>query len=181
MRVGRRWRPGAALALAAAAALAGCKQQNDVGAPPCPKVAVLADAAHLAVFRDGPGRDLTDIRYEADIGRISGECIYKKKNTSVTVDMKLMITARRGPADRDNVADFVYFVAVIDAESHILARKEFPSQIEFAPEQAQVAAQEELEEIIPLKKDQPGSDFDVLVGFKLDPEQVQRNRAAHGE
>ena len=28
-----------------------------------------------------------------------------------------------------------------------------------------------------LKRDQPGSDFDVLVGFKLTPEQVERNRA----
>jgi hypothetical protein len=173
---------GAPLALALVAAIASCsRQQNDVGAPPCPKVAVLADAAHLAVFRDGPGRDLTDIRYEADIGRISGDCIYKKRNTSVTVDMKLMITAKRGPADRDRVAPLAYFVAVVDAESHVLARKEFESQIEFGPEQAEVATQEELEEIIQLKKDQPGSDYDVLVGFRLSPEQVQRNRAAHGE
>jgi hypothetical protein len=181
VRTGLRWRAAAPLALAAVAALAGCKQRDDVGTPPCPKVAVLAEAAHLAVFRDGTGRDLTDIKYEADIGRISGECIYKKKNTSVTVDMKLMITAKRGPADRDHIADFVYFVAVVDAQSNILARKEFPGEIEFAPDQAQVVTQEELEEIIQLKKDQPGSDFDVLVGFKLDHEQVERNRAAHGE
>jgi hypothetical protein len=176
------WLAAAPVALAAVAALAGCSNTRaDVGAPPCPKVAVLADAAHLAVYRDGPGRDLTDIKYEADIGRISGECVYKKDLSSVRVDMKLMITGKRGPADRDHIADFVYFVAVIDGQSNVLARKEFPSQIEFAPDQAQVVTQEELEEIIKLKKDQPGSDFDVLVGFKLDHEQVQRNRAAHGE
>lgn len=181
MRSGSRWRAAAALALAAVAALAGCKQKDDIGAPPCPKVAVLSDAAHLATFRDGPGRDLTDIKYEADIGRISGECIYKKNNTSVTVSMKLLITAKRGPADRDRLLDFVYFVAVVGAQSDILARREFPSQIEFAPEQPQVVTVEELEEIIKLKKDQPGSDFEVLVGFKLDHEQVERNRRARGE
>jgi hypothetical protein len=169
------------LALAAVAALAGCRQRDDVGAPPCPKVAVLSDAAHLALYRNGPGRDLTDIKYEADIGRISGECIYKKGNTAVTVSMKLLITAKRGPADRDRLLDFVYFVAVVDAQSNILARREFPSQIEFAPEQPQVVTVEELEEIIKLTKDQPGSDFQVLVGFKLDRDQVEQNRKAHGE
>jgi hypothetical protein len=169
-------------ALLALGALAGCNNKvADVGAPPCPRVAVLADAAHLAVFRDGPGRDLTDIQYEADIGRISGECIYTKKKTSVTVDMKLLITAKQGPAGRDRAADFGYFVAVVAGQTNVLARKEFQSKIEFTADQPEVATVEELQEIIQLKKDQPGSDFDVLVGFKLSPEQVARNRAAHGE
>ncbi len=169
-------------ALVAITALAGCsKQVADVGAPPCPKVAVLSDAAHLTVFRNGPGRDLTDIRYEADIGRISGECVYKKNKTNVTVEMKLMISAKRGAADRDGIADLAYFVAVVDAQSNVLARKEYQSQIEFAADRPEVATLEELEEIIQLKKDQPGSDFDLMVGFRLTPEQVARNRAAHGE
>jgi hypothetical protein len=171
-----------AVALLTAGALIGCtKTVADVGAPPCPKVAVLSDAAHLTVFRDGPGRDLTDIQYEADIGRISGECVYKKSKTSVTVAMKLRISAKRGPADRNRLADLAYFVAVVDGQANVLARKEFQSPIEFAPDQLEVLTEEELEEIITLKKDQPGSDYDVLVGFKLTPEQVERNRKAHGE
>jgi hypothetical protein len=178
----RRLRAAArAASLMALAALGACSSnRTDPGTPPCPKVAVLADAAHLAVFRDGPGRDLTDIRYEADLGRISGECVYKRRNTSVTVEMKLSITARRGPADRDRIADLAYFVAIVDAQSNVLARQEFQSQIAFPIDQSQVATQEELEQIIPLKKDQPGSDFDVLVGFKLTPEQLQRNRGGRG-
>ena len=159
------------------AALAGCAgKKDDVGAPPCPKVALLADAAHLTVYRDGPGRDLTDIRFEADLGRISGECVYRKRNTQVTVEMKLTIVAKRGPADRDRLADLGYFVAILDAQANVLARQEFQSQIEFPLDQAQVGTLEELEQVIPLKKDQPGSDFDVLVGFRLTPEQLQRNR-----
>ena len=163
------------------AALDGCSRKiADVGAPPCPTVGVLADAAHLAVYRDGPGRDLTDIRYEADLGPITGECIYRDKNTNVTVAMKLRITAKLGPADRDRLADVGYFVAVIDQESHVLARKEFQSALEFPPDKVQIATLEELEEIIKLKKDQPGSDYNVLVGFLLSHEQVDRNRAARG-
>lgn len=171
---------GIALGLAGAALGACAKKNADVGAPPCPNVAVLADAAHLAVFRDGPGRDLTDIRYEADLGPIRGECIYRKRNTNVTVEMKLVITAKRGPADRDRLADLGYFVAVVDQEEHVLARKEFQSSIQFAPNQAQVQTLEELEQIIPLKEQQPGSDYSVLVGFLLSQEQVDRNRAARG-
>jgi hypothetical protein len=170
----------AVLALAGAA-LAGCsKKIADVGAPPCPVVAVLADAAHLAVFRDGPGRDLTDIRYEADLGPIRGECVYRNKNAEVTVEMKLGITAKLGPADRDHLADVSYFVAVVDQQQHVLGRKEFQSALEFQPNQVQVQTLEELQEIIKLKKDQPGSDFNVIVGFMLSHEQVERNRAARG-
>jgi hypothetical protein len=170
----------AVLALAGAA-LDGCsKKLTDVGAPPCPVVAVLADAAHLAVFRDGPGRDLTDIRYEADLGPILGECVYRDKNTEVTVEMKLGITAKLGPAEREHLADVSYFVAVVDQQQHVLARKEFKSALEFQPNQVQAQTLEELEEIIKLKKDQPGSDYNVIVGFLLNREQVDRNRAARG-
>jgi hypothetical protein len=171
---------GLALGLAGTA-LGGCtKKIADAGAPPCPTVGVLADAAHLAVFRDGPGRDLTDIRYEADLGPIRGECVYPKSKSNVTVEMKLVITAKRGPADRDRLADLGYFVAVVDQQEHVLARKEFQSTIEFAANQPQVQTLEELEQIIPLKDQQPGSDYSVLVGFLLSPEQVERNRAARG-
>ncbi len=169
---------GAALAVSLGAGLEGCRKIDDVGAPMCPRVAVLSDAAHLAKYRDGPGRDLTDIIYEADLGRISGECVYRRDNTRVTVGMKLLITARRGPADRDRVADLNYFVAVVDGKSNVLARREFESRVEFAAEQIQATTEEELEQIIPLKKDQPGSELEVFVGFKLTPEQLQRNRAS---
>jgi hypothetical protein len=169
---------GLAAIIVLGAGLEGCRARDDVGAPPCPRVAALADAAHLTRYRDGPGRDLTDIVYEADLGRISGECIYNRRKTSVTVAMRLLITAKRGPADRDRLADLNYFVAVVDDQSNVLARQEFQSQLEFAPDQTQAGVQEELEQIIPLKKDQPGSDFEVLVGFKLTPEQLQRNRGS---
>jgi len=165
--------------LAFGAALAGCsKDFADPGAPACPRVALLADAAHLTVYRQGPGRDLTDIVYQADLGRISGECVYTHSKSKVTVEMKLPISAKRGPADRDRVVDLPYFVAVVDNQSHILARQEFGTTIEFAQDQTEAGTVEELEQIIPLKKDQPGSAFQVMVGFRLTPEQLKQNRAS---
>ncbi len=160
-----------------ALALAACSSRRDAGAPPCPKVAVLADASHMTVYRDGPGRDLTDVKFEADLGRITGECVYNRASTNVMVDMKLVVAARRGPADRDRVATYTYFVAIVDNKGNVLARQEFNSQVAFAGDQSRVASLEELEQSIPLEKNQPGSDFDVYVGFKLTPEQVERNRA----
>jgi hypothetical protein len=160
-----------------ALALTACSSRKDAGAPPCPKVAVLADASHMTVYRDGPGRDLTDVVFEADLGRITGECVYNRASTNVKVDMKLVVAARRGPADRDRVATYTYFVAIVDKDSNVLARQEFNSQVAFPGDQTRVASLEELEQSIPLEKKQPGSDFDVFVGFKLTPEQVERNRA----
>lgn len=173
-----RWRLAALLLVG----LAGCSSTNPLAGtanvPPCPKVAVLTDAAHLTVFKDGAGRDLTDVKYDAEFGRITGECIYNKRdNGKVTVEMTLQITARRGPADRDRLADVDYFVAVVDRQSNVLGRQEFQSRIQFPSDQTENTTQDELEQIIPLKKDQAGEDIDVLVGFKLTPEQLERNRA----
>lgn len=169
-------------ALLLIAGLAGCSSTNPLAdsskTPPCPNVAVLTDAAHLTVFKDGAGRDLTDVKYDAEFGRITGECIYNKRgNGKVTVEMKLQITARRGPADRDRLANVDYFVAVVDRQSNVLGRQEFQSKLQFPPDQTEATTQDELEQIIPLKKDQAGADIDVLVGFKLTPEQLERNRA----
>jgi hypothetical protein len=165
--------------LTVGAALGGCGTKiADAGTPACPRVALLADAAHMTVFRDGPGRDLTDIVYDADLGRISGQCVYTHDKSKVTVEMRLAITAKRGPADRSRSAALPYFVAVVDNQSHVLARQEFDTTIAFQPDQTQAGTLEELEQIIKLNKDQPGSDFQVMVGFRLTPEQLKRNRAS---
>lgn len=157
--------------------LAGCSARpGDSAIPACPRIGILADASRIVVFRDGPGRDLSDVVYEAELAGVTGECVYDRRRTNVTVDMRLRIDGLRGPADRTRAADLTYFVAVLDKQSAVLARQEFRSRLEFPLNIARIATVEELEQKMVLAKDQPGSDFEILVGFKLSPDQLERNR-----
>ena len=171
-----RLSPLLASIMLAGVGLAGCSSVQDSTLPACPAVSVLADAGHMQQFRDGPGRDLTDLVLEAKLGPITGECSYNRKQTEVTVAMKLAIEARRGPASTAKEAKLDYFVAVIDNSDTVLARQEFSTLLTFPATRGAVAGTEELEQRIPLKENEFGDAYRVLIGFKLTQDQLDRNR-----
>lgn len=159
-------------------ALGGCSSPTTESAiPACPRVGILSDAATMVQFQPGNGRDPSDVLFEAEMAGVVGECIYDRRRTNVTIDMKLRINGARGPADRNRTGDFTYFIAILDQTSEVVARQEFRSRLDFPPNVARVATVEELEQKIPLPNGKAGSDFEVLVGFKLTPDQLERNRA----
>ena len=65
--------PSFAVCLIASALLAACTQRI---APPCPPQNKLIDHARITQFRDGPGRDITDIDFKAVMVDPVGQCIY---------------------------------------------------------------------------------------------------------
>jgi len=87
-----------AAALIAALALGACGGSGSESAqrPGCPSGLILADASAATVFRDGAGRDLTDILAQIRIADLAVDC--KIQRQSVTVDLQVAIAAERGPA-----------------------------------------------------------------------------------
>lgn len=156
--------------------LTGCSSVQDSTLPPCPTVSVLADAGQMQLFRDGPGRDLTDLVLDAKLGPITGECSYNRKQTEVTVAMKLGLEARRGPASTAKDAKLDYFVAIVDNTDTVLARQEFSAVMNFPPSRGAVSGVDELEQRITLKDSEQGDAYRVLIGFKLTQDQLDRNR-----
>lgn len=154
-------------------ALGACAQ--DAG-PACPDVAILRDADRITQFTTAGGRDLTDIAYEGEITAIKGSCGYDGEQTRATVEMTVTFAWARGPAGRGDNAEFTYFIAILDGDRKVVARQEFPTQVTFKDGANRAAGNEELEQEIPLPKGVPGASYRVLVGFKLTPEQLARNR-----
>ena len=142
--------------------------------PVCPRVTVLGDGASVTKFRDGTGRDLTDVTAQADIVDVAVECDYDR--TGVDVAMQVAIAATRGPADRARVADFDYFVAVADAQRNILAKEVFRVRVQFPQSQSRVGQVEEIAPRIPLKDRAQGGTYQIVVGFQLTPEELEWNR-----
>lgn len=181
--MGARVRRTAFLAGAAALALAACTANEDRQAAVCPRAGILPDANTLVLFRDGPGRDLTDVLAQAQIVDVAVGCQYAagRRGPGVTLDLQVAIAAERGPADRSRRAALPYFVAILDGDQNIVAKEYFEARFEFPDNRTRVGRVDELEPVIPLRSNFDGPSYRVMVGFQLNPDQLAWNRRQRGE
>jgi len=167
------WRPAVAV-LALAALVAGCGSKKPE--PACPRGVIPADAATVTRFRDGPGRDLSDVLVSANILNILvDQCRYDKTSVDVS-NFQIAITADRGPADRSRVADFQYWVAVVDPDKKILTRETFSVHFDFGELNHVGTVVTDLEPRIPLQDIMKAPDYQIVVGFQLTPDELAWNR-----
>ncbi len=164
-------------------ALSGCSIFN-VNTPilPCPETKVLGDAGSFTRFRDGPGRDLSDITFEGLIAKTIASCEYSIAKDSgegtLSVTMNVVFEAIRGPAARKKNVSFDYFVAVTDISQNILSKDAFKMDISFPANVTRLERQDEKIILdIPLGPKDDGSGFLVFAGFQLSGEELKFNRA----
>jgi hypothetical protein len=169
-------RPAAALALALA--LGGCGWLGLAEAPNprsiCPQGLILADAGEVTIFREGPGRDITDVMAQARIADVAVGC--KPDRRSVAVDLQVAIAAERGAANRDGRQDVEYFVAVVDPQGEILTRQTFRMSFVWPENRMRVGTVDELEPRIPIAGPDKAPAYQIWVGLQLTEEQLAWNR-----
>lgn len=172
-----------ALLFSVAAGLSACGSLNfldDTPLPPCPQVRLLGDANKLTQFRQGPGRDPTDVAFEVEIVGIDGVCEFKDTNTTVTVTTTIGIAATRGPASQGDVAtNAAYFVAVVDNTGQVLAKEVFDSRLDLPAGRRRTGVAEETAQRIPLGT-RKTSEVEILVGLQLNEDQLRFNRERRG-
>lgn len=184
---GRRRAPfGAWFALPVLALVAGgCDTIGslfeDEAPPPCPRIGVVPDASIVTKFRAGPGRDIIDVLYEGEIADVivtrCEEGSRDSGDAELAVDLSVWIEARRGPADRDHEADFVYFVAVAQFLPKPEGRAEFAVHVPFEGNRTRVVAADGPVTIkIPVAPDANVTDFEIVIGFRLSAEELEYNR-----
>lgn len=159
------------LLTATLALLASCNRTP----PACPRASIISDGATVTRFREGTGRDLTDVVVKGEIVDVAVDCNYDRRG--VDVALQVAIAATRGPADRNRVADFEYFVAVTDPQRNILAKEVFQVRLQFPPNAQRTGTVDEIEPRIPLKNRDEGVDYQIIVGFQLTPEEMEWNRS----
>ena len=163
----------AALALAACA-IPGLTEEKDQKAELCPSASILGNAEQVVQFKEGSGRDLIDVMFQAEIGKLTMSCRYLKGR--VVTDLSFELIAERGPAARSRNGDFDYFVAISDVKGRVLAKETFRSRIGFPENRRRAGILEEIEQSIPLRKNEDGGGYEILVGFQLSEDQLQYNR-----
>ena len=142
---------------------------------PCPAVVKLEETSEAVQYADGKGRDLIDLRFSAEIGEIAWSCTYDG-DTAVEMVLEIRVLVDKGPAAKGQLAKFPFFVAITDKKQKILAKEVFVSEIEFPEGRRRAGVIEEVEQIIPLKTDQSGADYEIIVGLQLNREQLDFNR-----
>jgi hypothetical protein len=154
--------------------LAGCTAKL---VPPCPPVRIDNATATVTKFKDGPGRDVTDIEYQAEILGFKGQCVYGTERVDVIVDIDFALTS--GPAISGGTAPLYYFVAIPqffpaeDGKKILQVNRRLPAK----PALRETFTESGVRVRIPLQKDQAGAAFDVYIGFQLDNAQLEYNRS----
>lgn len=147
----------------------------------CPDYMVIADAANLVRFRDGPGRDLTDVDFETEIIRVQLACTSNiNKRTRVgTLDVDVSVTfrAERGPANRSREGRFQYFISLVDHNRNILDRKAIGINVGFPGNKTRLLLRSDpvlLE--IPITPKRASRSFRIFAGLILSREELEFNR-----
>ncbi|MBI1243569.1 MAG: hypothetical protein GC202_01060 [Alphaproteobacteria bacterium] len=172
-------------ALAVAAAIAGlsaCSSKEPVTAE-CPRGGIVPDANTLVRFRDGPGRDITDVLLQAQVVDMRITCEYAKGRNArpaVTLDLQIAFAAERGPAERTRKASAPYFVAIVDPDHNIVAKETFSADFEWTDNRPRTGRVDQWEPFIPLKNNFDGPSYQILVGFQLSEDQLAWNRKQRG-
>jgi hypothetical protein len=148
---------------------------EDVAARACPTVTVLGDATTITKYRSGRGRDLTDVVLEGRVTDAHGECTFNRHD--MTMAMTVAFDFVIGPANRDHAISASYFVAIVDAQSNVVAREELPIQLQAPVNQSRVIFNEELEPRIPFRERTDLVGYRIFVGLVLTPEEVRFNRS----
>lgn len=161
-------------ALAGLFLLGACAAQEEAPAIDCPRVLVDEDVGSLTRFRDGPGRDITDIVATAEFSRIAGAC--EADEETLRVDLFMRIVAERGAAGTGDGADLPIFMAVVDAERRVISRRVFTERAAFPGNQSRAVLSDAFVVEIPRAPDVPTDSYTIYVGFELTRAEVEFNR-----
>ena len=146
--------------------------------PPCPGIAILEQARTLTLYRDGPGRDLSDVAFEIELATVAATCDYDIDDESGAVGMEfiLLIRGTRGPAAESDAVSVPYFVAIADPERRIVAKEIFTADLAFGEAGAWTQISQEIEQRIPLRSARLGPAYETFVGFQLTRAQLEDAR-----
>lgn len=167
--------------------LSGCETPSKINpwadkkpVPACPTIQLLKDTDMIVAYRPGPGRDITDIRFEAELKEFTGECEYIGKKgvySSVNVVLKVGFDITRGAAEKSSLIDVSYFIAMPEFYPKPAGRNIFRVRVAFPDNgNAVKILDEEVEISIPLSGSRKGPGSKIYIGFQLTPDQIEFNR-----
>lgn len=168
----------------ALSALVGCQSARrvlrvgeaaDPNPGPCPSAYALADAARLVEIR-GEER-LANVGFTGEIMGVRSFCRYYGEQP-IIADLEIDFGFGRGAAAEASSHTYQYFVAVTRRDQAVIHKETFPIRANFGNDD-RVYQTERIDYIkIPRATETTsGTNFEIIVGFELTPEELEFNRA----
>lgn len=172
-----------AVIAALAGLLTGCQTVSERLSPaepnvgPCPSALSLYDA-HRIVELHGADVTYENIGFTGEIIGVRSLCSYYG-DRPILANLEIDIGFGRGPAAQGSSHTYRYFVAVTRRDIAVIEKEVFPIEVRFRAGEDRVFLTETIDAIsIPrAQADTSGSNFEILVGFELTPEQIEYNRS----
>jgi hypothetical protein len=140
----------------------------------CPKGYTVGDAATMTRFKPGPGRDPTDVQFQAEVIKVESTCSFDKNGADI--ETRVTIGVLEGPAAVNRQASFGYFVAILDGNRQVVARQEFPTEFKFEGNRNRLASVDELSERLPGLTTKDAQTYQIAVGLLVTPDELSYNR-----
>lgn len=165
------------LLAATLATLAGCQQLDsrpNVG--PCPMAGALYEAARLVEVGEVERHE--NVAFTGSVEGVDGFCRYVGDNP-IDMEIDIDFSFGRGPKAESGRKTYSYFVAVTRRDRVVIAKEVFTLDVKFDGDENVVRVREKVGGIrIPRATETvSGTNFEVIVGFELTPEQLAFNRA----
>jgi hypothetical protein len=143
----------------------------------CPSMGVLYDASRIVKFASEDQR-FANVAWTGEFWGVRGLCRYIN-DEPITLNLEVSMGFGRGPAADASRHTFRYWVAVTRRDRLPLAKQYFEAPVEFERGAERAETTQVIEGIkIPRANDKvSGGNFEVLVGFDLDEQQLAFNRA----
>ena len=144
----------------------------------CPSASIVHELDRYAQFKDPANPGAGDIVSGVKITNVESRCTYKEK--TVAVDLDISFTGTPGPGAHDWNLDkgsfsYPYFVAITTSDGTIVAKEVFAATLSYKDDDSAQTQQEHLRQVISLD-DRKGTDYQLMVGFQLTPEELAYNR-----
>lgn len=154
---------------------------------PCPDVRVLRAGSTFVRYRDGDGRDITDIETEARITDLTFTCGLTEANVvsetplttawNILVELDIQMAVRHGKlSDSSSTVSVPFFVALVDRFGKIVQKQTFLANLDSAVggEYTSKVHSEEIVLKIPVHDVGEANLYETIVSFQLDQEQIDQ-------
>lgn len=170
----------AGLAVSLLAGLGGCSALSNLddrpNVGPCPVAGVLYDAQRLVEVGEVERHE--NVGFTGEIEGVRGFCRYVGKNP-ITMEIEIDFALGKGPKAAGDERDYQYFVTVTRRDRLVLAKDVSSFKIKFPKGSDIVRHRETVKGIVIPRATETvsGTNFEVVVGFELTPEQLAYNRS----
>lgn len=161
------------LAVLSVSALAACSDFGGKGNTyTCPTAITSPDLQTIANI--APGNDPTNVLSAGQITRVSSTC--GRETAGIEAKVEINFNAMRTNTAVTQIT-LPYFVAFADNDGNVLGKREFNIAVKFPPNEVSAPALEKITAHLPLKNQQLGNIYTIVVGFQLTQAELSFNRA----